>query len=327
MFGRGFEQLNGERFLLKQEGRVERWPSHMQPWMAPWTRKGSRQETCHAGGCDRRLSSSDVSSTAQQLIATLAPLMQAFDAQSERHVEPIAPKLKSAQVSWPASFSPSLLASGGDEVLALDRVTGRGALLRLVGAAHAGVSEFVLKGLEGKIIGAAWDNTGLVLTLAGGAIAECAGLPADGAWSCIRSAVAPALPSGLASAVVGRDATGKFRAAVVYDGDDSVTLLDLLSEAAAWLPAGEVHVPGAKSPTHAPQLSLTGLAKELLIATADGAVHRRPLVLGGGDPKKVALAAPAGSAKKWFTACSFGADRVAHLASHHGAAPELFVSA
>eukprot|EP00425_Heterocapsa_triquetra_P046155 CAMPEP_0195065826 /NCGR_PEP_ID=MMETSP0448-20130528/11359_1 /TAXON_ID=66468 /ORGANISM="Heterocapsa triquestra, Strain CCMP 448" /LENGTH=505 /DNA_ID=CAMNT_0040096981 /DNA_START=56 /DNA_END=1570 /DNA_ORIENTATION=+ len=40
IFGRIFEHWNGERALMKQEGRVERWPSHMQPWMPPWTRSG-----------------------------------------------------------------------------------------------------------------------------------------------------------------------------------------------------------------------------------------------------------------------------------------------
>ena len=39
MCGRAFEMVNGERQLLKQEGRVERLPSHMQPWMARWRRR------------------------------------------------------------------------------------------------------------------------------------------------------------------------------------------------------------------------------------------------------------------------------------------------
>merc|ERR1719469_1068920 len=77
--GRVFEQVNGERKLLKQEGRVERWPSHMQPWLPPWSRHGTRNEYCHAGGCDRRLGqASEVSDLAQHLMAAMGPMAEAF---------------------------------------------------------------------------------------------------------------------------------------------------------------------------------------------------------------------------------------------------------
>jgi hypothetical protein len=322
MFGRGFEQLNGERQLLKQEGRVERWPSHMQPWMAPWTRKGSRNEMCHAGGCDRRLSDADseVSTTAQQLIATLGPLAQAFDAEKGRKAAPAVPKLVGKKVSWPAAMRPSILASHAEHLIALERSTGKGAYL--LATAPAGATEFMLNGVEGDVLGATMDQAGLVLTMSSGAIAECIGLPIDGAWAC-RKAEAPVLPAGLASAAAARDAAGKLRAAVVFPGDDSVTLLD--ADGAEWAPVGEVHVPGAKSLGHAPKLSMGASAKELLISTADGAVHQR-VVEGKAVSKKVVAAAPAGSTKMWHTACSLGGDRVAHIA-HHGAVPELFVSA
>merc|ERR1719362_1410379 len=81
MFGRGFELVNGERFLLQQEGRVERWPSHMQPWMTPHTRKGTRNEWCHGGGCDRRLSEEQpvAVTAAKSLLAKLGPLLQALE--------------------------------------------------------------------------------------------------------------------------------------------------------------------------------------------------------------------------------------------------------
>ena len=46
-------EVNGERQLLKQEGRVERWPSHMQPWMPPWTRELSApRNRATFGDCD-----------------------------------------------------------------------------------------------------------------------------------------------------------------------------------------------------------------------------------------------------------------------------------
>jgi len=84
IFGRIFENFNGERQLLKQEGRVERWPSHIQPWMPPGSRHGSRNEWCHTGGCDRRLSargaaSADAMAMAQRLSVAVGPLAQALE--------------------------------------------------------------------------------------------------------------------------------------------------------------------------------------------------------------------------------------------------------
>lgn len=72
MAGRIFEQVNGERMLLRQSGKSEAWPMHVQGWMTPWTRAGSPNEYCHAGGCDRRLSQEDLSRrlTAEELAVT-----------------------------------------------------------------------------------------------------------------------------------------------------------------------------------------------------------------------------------------------------------------
>merc|ERR1712113_791806 len=118
-FGRIFEMVNGERQLLKQEGRVERWPSHMQPWMPPWSRYGSRNEWCHAGGCDRRLSQEqmDVSQTAQKLISVLSPLADAFEAHlsPQHHQGARAPS--PADLSWPSNFHPEYLAAGDDNIV------------------------------------------------------------------------------------------------------------------------------------------------------------------------------------------------------------------
>merc|ERR1719362_1228281 len=86
ILGRVVEHINGETLFLKQNNRRTRWPSHMQPWVAPWSRHGTRNEWCHGGGCDRRLSDSSmgqhedgpsrVAAEAQRLAAILGPVAQ-----------------------------------------------------------------------------------------------------------------------------------------------------------------------------------------------------------------------------------------------------------
>merc|ERR1719336_1818648 len=131
--GRAFEQANGERMLLKQEGRVERWPSHIQPWMPPWSRFGTRNEWCHAGGCDRRLGqeAGDVSHMAQELIAVLRPLAHALEPSSQPlEAERVSIMPHAIDVAWPGDLRPVHLAVAGDLVAALahDR---RGVLLKV----------------------------------------------------------------------------------------------------------------------------------------------------------------------------------------------------
>eukprot|EP00445_Apocalathium_hangoei_P090511 CAMPEP_0204247874 /NCGR_PEP_ID=MMETSP0361-20130328/98870_1 /ASSEMBLY_ACC=CAM_ASM_000343 /TAXON_ID=268821 /ORGANISM="Scrippsiella Hangoei, Strain SHTV-5" /LENGTH=723 /DNA_ID=CAMNT_0051221121 /DNA_START=78 /DNA_END=2246 /DNA_ORIENTATION=+ len=123
IFGRGFEQVNGERQLLKQEGWVERGPVHVQNWMSPWTRKGTRQEKCHAGGCDRRLSAgqTEVASMAQSLMAAIAPLADALDTPSNTSVAPQVAEMQKAGVQWPADFRPTLLTSHHGMLAAFER--------------------------------------------------------------------------------------------------------------------------------------------------------------------------------------------------------------
>jgi len=82
--GRVVEHVNGETLFLKQNNRRTRWPSHMQPWVTPWSRQGTRNEWCHTGGCDRRLSAmgelqhgpSHVATEAQRLDSILGTVAQ-----------------------------------------------------------------------------------------------------------------------------------------------------------------------------------------------------------------------------------------------------------
>jgi len=330
MVGRAFEQVNGERFLLKQEGRVERWPSHMQPWMAPWTRKGSRNEMCHAGGCDRRLSAVEQAHAqmAQQLLAALGPIAKSLDAAGSAPslVEPQPAPLLSAAVSWPAQLQPTLLASNGESLAVLSR-SHLGATLP---TALAGTPEsFSFQGLDGlgEILGASWGRAGLMLTTASGAVAECPGSHAVGAWPC-RQVGAKFGFEGLHAAVVARiEGTTKLRAAIILTGDDSILLLDSDEHGTEWLPAGEVHAPMVFG--RAPHLSMSSSAEELVISMADGTVLKRAIA-GGGAPKRLASPASAtfAAGSMWHGACGLGGDRIAHLATPFGAdaAPQLFLS-
>merc|ERR550532_232862 len=87
--GRIVEQINGERLFLKPEGRVMRWPSHMQPWMTPWSRLGTRNEWCHTGGCDRRLMEVEdqkplkAAQDAQRLVKALGPIAEGLEGLSQ----------------------------------------------------------------------------------------------------------------------------------------------------------------------------------------------------------------------------------------------------
>jgi len=331
MVGRAFEHVNGERWLLKQENRVERWPSHYQPWMPPWSRKGSRNEWCHAGGCDRRLSAAEVeqqqefSEMAQRLATNLRPIAQALGTFSTTPTpphEPVAP-LRHAQVQWPIGFEPTLSAARGNAVVALAPTSG-GAMVQLRGDATVeSVAPFALRGIEGlgAIAGMAWDADGLVLATATGAIAECAGQPHDGVWACARLA-APALPGGLAAVAAGRHpASGRVRAAVAFAGDEvGVLMLEADMELGAWLPAGEIQAPAAVS-----HLALAPSGEELLISTVDGRVFKRSIE-GSQEATVVALPRAVPGAA-WRSACGLGGGRVARVAAPvAGGAARLFVS-
>eukprot|EP00445_Apocalathium_hangoei_P003475 CAMPEP_0203862776 /NCGR_PEP_ID=MMETSP0359-20131031/13782_1 /ASSEMBLY_ACC=CAM_ASM_000338 /TAXON_ID=268821 /ORGANISM="Scrippsiella Hangoei, Strain SHTV-5" /LENGTH=786 /DNA_ID=CAMNT_0050780219 /DNA_START=90 /DNA_END=2450 /DNA_ORIENTATION=+ len=318
MFGRGFEQVNGERFLLKQEGRVERWPSHMQPWMSPWTRKGTRQENCHAGGCDRRLTGqNEVTSLAQRLAAALAPLADALDMPSKRVAAPKLAEMQQAGVQWPADFRPVLLASHAGMVATFERKGGRGALVKSIGEKDSTL--FQLEGIDGEIHAVTWDESGLLVVTSGGKLAECSGAAAGGKWACRQMSV-EALPAGFKAVAVARQSTNILRAVVAFEGEDSVVLMDQTQDG-TWDPAGEVHVPVADSVSF--DLSLANHAQDLIIASADGAVIKR--TISDSSAHKIVASAP-GTNVAWHGACGITGDLVAHLASENGVVPILFVS-
>jgi len=326
--GRVFEQANGERMLLKQEGRVERWPSHMQPWMAPWSRFGTRNEWCHAGGCDRRLSmeEADISVMAKQLMTTLQPLAHALEAKRSGPAVPIDP-LVSTEFAWPDGFSPVHLTSNGDVVAALAN-DHRGAMLQVTEAPTA--VPFTLQGIStmGGIHGATLANTGLLLIMTSGALAECTGVPVGGVWPCKQlSAKLPISGSQLKAAAVSRiGGSGILRAALTLSDDEDSSLLILETEEAKpnWSPAGEVRFAAANNQVH---LSMSSEA--VFISAGNGEVLKWPFQ--STEPtEQVAAAQPltGGSRMMWHAACPLSGNRVAHLATQpNEAAPKLYVRA
>ncbi|CAE8597410.1 unnamed protein product [Polarella glacialis] len=99
---------------------------------------------------------------------------------------------------------------------------------------------------HGPLIAAAWDETGLLLAAATGAVLECLGSgPSEGLWHC-RPALAAKLPIGNSQPFRGAVALSRapLRAAIPFPDESAVTLFSHSGEPSElWLPAGEVQGP------------------------------------------------------------------------------------
>jgi len=329
IIARIFEMCHGESMLLKFSGRQVRWPSHVQPWVSPWTRRGRPDEMAHTGGSDRRLSETqsqddDVAVMAKQLITLLEPLAATMHHKHNQVSVPAAALL--SEVNWPKDFAPSLLASREEGLLAALANNGKGAIFQLpVGSASPVVPQpFVLIGVDrlGELVGASWGEQGLMLSTSSGAVAECLGMPASGSWPCRQVGVAlPTAGSSVSTATVARvPDSEKIRAAVAFPEDSAVVLFES-SEGGQWLPAGEVqfHRTDVSSALH---LSFSKDSDEVLISSHEGGTMMWRV--GATEPALVARRSP--SSTTWQAACSLGRGRVAHLATTAGAAPQLLVT-
>eukprot|EP00930_Biecheleria_cincta_P021887 TRINITY_DN1608_c0_g3_i1.p1 TRINITY_DN1608_c0_g3~~TRINITY_DN1608_c0_g3_i1.p1 ORF type:complete len:804 (+),score=160.90 TRINITY_DN1608_c0_g3_i1:89-2500(+) len=332
IFGRVFEQVHGERQILKQEGRVMRWPSHMQPWMAPWTRHHSRNEWAHTGGADRRLSAvrrgEKVTAMARRLAATLEDLAKALEVHSDSKL----PKLLRADVAWPSELKPALLAAKSEDLVAALTREGHGAFLTLPQQAEQQLAakihtNFVLQGIDGlgELLGVSWGKSGLLVTSTGGHIAECAGQPVSGVWACKK--IGASLPNGgssiKAATAVRMPGTGLLRAAVTFAEEDGVVLMEADHDGKTWTPSGEVQLPQiAQGIDH--HFSFSSAGDELMISSRNGGAMKWNV----GETEPSLVATPQGAGKVWHAACNYGHGLVAHLASPStsGAMPELLLS-
>jgi len=330
------------RFMLKQEGRVMRWPSHMQPWMAPWTRLGSRNEWCHTGGCDRRLGESQSKSRHEMagVAERLMPTLQTISEGLQQKQTPIIQE-KSAQenllttrasVDWPSKFMPELITcSHQGHVAALARGIQSGALVHDLQSNNA-AQRFTFEGIDhlGEILGSHWGEDGMLLTMKNGGLAECTGMPANGLWPCQQlSSQLPLGGSALHMAVVARVPTKKqlLRAAVVYDGDTSVTLFETEGDSGVWFPTGEAHLPSFLK--QAPSFSMSRSVDELILMAEGGSVLKwsftESVPKTVAPPPREAMAASV----VWQTACELSGKkliRLAHRQTEGSIVPEAFVS-
>mmetsp|Transcript_34688 Transcript_34688/g.62977 ORF Transcript_34688/g.62977 Transcript_34688/m.62977 type:complete len:866 (-) Transcript_34688:89-2686(-) len=253
-----------------------------------------------------------------------------------------AMKSSAARVAmqWPALFEPRLLACGhaaaheeGKVVMALSK-HGRGTIISTI-ASHVGAQEipaqtqsFSLEGASGygPLLAAAWDELGLLLAANTGAIIECPGAgPSEGIWSC-RESFAARLPleAQFQGTVALSRHAGKFRAAVTFPGEATVTVYDHSGDDGdSWLPAGEV-----RTRTDATSTSFSDLAREILLSSADGAVAR--LHMGTGSMSTAAAPMHGYSDHSWQATCGLHSGGVARLALSQESGvrvPELFLGA
>lgn len=340
--GRVIEQINGERWFMKQEGRVMRWPSHMQPWMSPWSRQDAeRGEWCHTGGCDRRLDDFENDMMGQpKSVAALAARLSGILGTVSDALEPAGPAallaqpagaLEPVKLGWTTPLDASLLACGKrGNLAAFAQHDGTGASLPLSGAGAA-VSPFSLAGVEslGPFVGTHWDDNGLMLASATGDLAQCDEGPQGSLWRCRR--LPHRLPTGgyaIEKAAVARTAQGQLRAAVVAAGEPELALFE--SDGEEWLPAGGVQLPPHLHDGALRSISFTSEVESIILSGADGSVLKWPL--GAHRPSMVAAPQPGGAmpfGRMWQAACELEGGRYVHLARGRveDVFPDVFITA
>lgn len=240
---------------------------------------------------------------------------------------------KHLQVNWPALFEPHFLASHPHQpvALALSR-HGSGSFIAVPQSLEADAvepSSFVLEGVatQGPLAAASWDSDGLLLMTATGVTLECPGdgPTPQGRWHCtpLPGAKLPISVGGsaLASRVaVARAGSQGLRAAVIFPGDDSVTVFSRASRAAAsWLPSGEVAI---STPLAVP--SFTTGAESLLLTADDGSVTH--LHMGTGHFSRGAAPVSSPGGRVWPASCRLSTGGLVRLSREADMTAELVLS-
>jgi len=192
--------------------------------------------------------------------------------------------------TWPGFFEPKLLAcsstqDGARHALAISP-RGVAAVAKLGDIGEA--KRFMLTGLSDypALLAASWSQgpeEGLMLVSKKGDLLHCPGTHQGGQWACSALANAPArLPlaegsrlAAAASAWLGDASAPRLHAAVILESSPDVVALWVLegnTEAASWLPLGELPVPQQMTATASLAFVNNG---ELFLATADGATLQR----------------------------------------------------
>lgn len=227
-----------------------------------------------------------------------------------------------AQVSFPPLFEPRVMAAGPDSMAAVLSHHGRGAIVGMPeGRAErvfAQSTPFALEGAaeHGPLAAAHWDEAGLLLAAASGAVLHCPGSP-SGRWHCAPH-VGAKLPIQGGRVAITRDGLKALRAAVAYPGESSVTFFSHSGhDSAPWLPAGEAR-------THCPAAALSfakGVLSHLLVSSADGAVAKLAMDTGA-TTAEVKPVSGLEAGHTWPAACHLSDGTIARLAVKGGDAPE-----
>jgi len=242
-------------------------------------------------------------------------------------------------VTWPGFFEPKVLACGhkqdGRSTHPMVAITPRGVAVEVqLGAEKANADRFVLTGLSNypPVISASWASNliadGMTLVSQVGDLLHCPKTRQGGQWPCAPLANAPrrvplAEGSKLAAAAVAWLGAAKpqLHAAVILENSPDMVALWALegnTEAASWIPLGELPVPLKKTSGFAVKPSLTFVNDgELLLATPDGATIQRRIIDGSVVKSTPAFefAAEKKPTLQWQAACGLHGTNggVAHL--------------
>jgi hypothetical protein len=258
--------------------------------------------------------------------------------------------------TWPGFFEPKMLActAGQDGVHFALAISSRGVAASaqiggIAASAQIGggseTEQMMLTGLSNypPLLAASWTagpKEGLMLVTKGGDLLHCPGARNGKQWPCAPLADAPPrLPladgvrlSAAASSWLGGEGSPQLHVATISASSPDVVALWVLdgnTEAASWLPLGELPVPSAMSTGASLHFVNNG---DLLLATPDGATIQRRVSDGAIVSSSPALSIDAEERKtvQWQAACGLHGPNggVAHLAMRtHGNSrrPEVMV--
>lgn len=249
--------------------------------------------------------------------------------------------------TWPGFFEPKMLAcpSSQDGARHALAITPRGvAAIANLGNNEGEAERFVLTGLSdyAPLLAASWSpgpKAGLMLVTKMGDLLHCPGSRQGSRWNCgALTDAPPRVPlaegsrlTAAATAWIGGASDAKLHAAVILESSPDVVALWALegnTEAASWLPLGELPVPARMASRATLAFVNEG---NLLLATSDGATIQRRISDGSVVTSSPALnLAEAKSPLQWQAACGLhGPDGgIAHLSMRQEQAsrrPEVMV--
>jgi len=249
--------------------------------------------------------------------------------------------------TWPGFFEPKMLActAGKDGVHFALSISSRGVVASAQIGGGSETEQMMLTGLSNypPLLAASWTSgpkEGLMLVTKAGDLLHCAGVHNGKQWPCAPLVDAPSrLPladgvrlAAAAASWLGDAGSPRLHVATISESSPDVVALWVLdgnTEAASWLPFGEIPVPSMMSTGASLHFVNNG---DILLATPDGATIQRRVSDGAILTSSPALSIDAEERKtlQWQAACGLhGPNRgVAHLAMRTQASarhPEVMI--